>query len=1665
MSFFDDVGNFFGGIFGQKKKEDKPAIQQQNPINVSQQNPSTVPLINIPGATPVPVVNIAQPKLGGVNRPPEPTVQKPKSFFDQVGDVIGGAAKNVGNFANDAIKNTGGMINDFNTDPNNVPRNVIDYVTGYQNPLDGATLDYSQKDAQGRPLLVPKPKPTNIQEYADQGLGANLINELLIKPTVQAAPRLYNTIMGQDANNLPQWIKDANTNLGYKTGELQSNFQGQSNGISTPGDVGAAGIGTLNTVGDVAALIPLIGGALKLGIKGVSKTAGIATDAIGKLRGVESGVTAVDKQAESITAASRSAEEVTSTVKRPGEAPTVETPVNPSDPITTSPTTNKAPAITSANFDAPVTQAPQMPQAPKPFFPQEQVPTAPQLAGIPPVKAPVMASRPAPTPINSADEVTAAAQKAIDEATVNPPEVAPTPIETAPSITPAEAQAIKIANETPPVNSNAVAQAVEAQRVANAPTEAIAKAVPQYKSPNPKGKASVGGISKATYTTGDPNLDGIVHDSIIAHKGSAPTAEARGVALDSAGVDSVQRAKIRDIATHNVDRNTGKITADGKKQIEDVLTGNTAVEPTQKTTIGSSNVKQDAPAASQSVNPGEITQKAIADGNNSVLDSATNAGLDVSAADKEVNAILQQSKDTLESGSYGKLVVKQAKNSDNPGNREALTSAEQAIVDRVKPQLDTIREDLNARGLTDVDMGYIAYRNDYLPTTAKDELTAINNVEDVANKGFAAANSRAKSGKGLTDLQQEQGAEQALRDYLRTGELVKNLSPDQVKAIKLERRNAETVKLFEQDSNGNSTGLQLSDQEVTTARTQTEKVVDTENAAAIAEKRVADGDTSKAALSARDSAQQEAVDIGINKKVDDYLLLEKKTDARISEIRKDSSISPDTKKQLITQLESHLKDIANNTYYLQSTVRTNLLLGVGRIADQANKGVQAVTDVSTGLLSKVGANKSFNKSAGRDLYGDKSTSNAVWNGVKSNPALNKAKISRQTNSLIDTKRNEGKGFIAKAFGKYRVGGTTLTEAGSRYKIADKDATSYFTAKAQSEGITDTGKIIDYVNSNIGSKEWDRVHRSFFDARNSFTGIPTKGSIADKNVKLNVRTAIYDKLGSVPGLSRSMRENIADGITIPLVGFPKLIARLGIKGLDTTMLGARDFFKAAKINPTNDAEALQKALYVQSGIRSAQSGAALGALGVTLGASNMITGAYPSDPNERARWQRDKIQPFSLKLGDQYVDLGRYMGPLAFPIMIGATIGKGNPLGIPETTGAVIQQMLHNYGADSIGNVMTDVGDVMTGKKTILDLGTQYGAGIVAAFVPAASLLNTGGKAQDMVQGNAQPDTSGGFVDKLRAKFPVTRNGLPGKTDTVGDPITQGNAFNLLPGVSGGQNTTAKGESTDTTIKSEIDRLSGAGFETMPTSQNTNASDGKGKVISSILLNDPLYQSATDEQKAGYLKDVLAGTSTKDISLDISATGQQALMDAKILGDKKDAWLDDNTNNANYQTGMYDNAKAMKTLTEADKDITNAGGLLNKSISATVARDYKADYALKNEYKDTSQGEFKALLNPKSDTFSEETAQRLYNYDQARVKAGLPPKYNLAAAKKAAGGGGSKGFSFASLPSSLLGKSASGGSGKYSDGAPLFKPMADLSAPVTVAIPMGRNISVKRGVQL
>lgn len=1530
--FFGGIGNFFGDVFNPKKKVVQPVVQQPisrptAPPIASPNQPNIVAGVqmpqpfSLPGQTPI-------PQLGGVFAPTpavksaQPTIAPQKNLFDHIGDAV-----------RDTANNVGGAIHDFGTNPNNVPRNVIDYIAGINNPLDNASLDYHNIH-NGQPTLVPKAAPTNLDEFGNTSMGANLLNKFVATPAVDAAsfltriPETFataanvatgNTKGGLETTQNFQNVRNFLSGIvGNKTADTTVNREQQE--IST-GNYNKGG----NPVGDIFdAATNSLGIASLLPVGKLLAPAKEAVEGAGLLKG---GVDELPK--------------------------VIETPREPANPITTSPTTYKEPAITSPN--RPAVQAP----------------------------APAEIPRAAPT--------------------VEPPVIAP-----------AERIATQPVATQPAVVAKPVGGVVESREI------------PQYVSPVKNNKtASVAGTNSAKYATGDANLDNIVHDSIVAHKGTAGTAAARSEALTNAGITAEQQAKIRNLAVANVDKDTGIISDVGKQQISDVLNGTTASTVSKKVAPVSTVKPPTTTAPATTSELGSISKDAVSKG-------AIKSDADAAAVGQQVSDAIDKA--AIDAGSTWEKISKKlhAANADPKIKTYAdagLTKEEAAVAQKAATEADFVR------GRIDPSLKGGGSQDFYAPKQSVDEVGS----SQAYDPNLVNELHRDKKGGGIPASEVDHTTT-PYNHYIRRYLNAADAGTSRIKGM------------VEADGEGVATGAKLTPKAEADVHGHIQKMVDAHDEAA---RLTASGDIA-----------------GANKAID-------QADKSITDAIK--TASNDIPKN-VSGRQAIIKNLTDmREAYSQTMMRT---LGfsnvVNRVADQAQKATIVLTNKAIPIANKVSG------AIVKNAVGADASLSAVGGDARSLARqYSKGTLRNQLNrnfkasvSLAGVGRNPIVKGIAKADAAIRGVGTYITGAGDLSTEAAKLANMKILGDAQEAGITDRVGMEKYLRDNLTSPEYKDAYNRAEGTMAGYIGLPdatvsvdsAAGKVAS-GLSKHVDNAITTGLTKIGVPNRVARE-LNDTIMPTLSGFAGATARIGGKALNGLALGLPQINAALKLAKTGMPGATEQAqLMISRSLIDVVSTGGVIAGGALLGSQGHWTGGYPSDPNEQARWAKDGITPdsFEFDAGDKkfYVQPGRILGALAIPLNVAAALSSGqNPADAATET---INQFVDNLGGSSIIKHIADVSALLNGNDADK---ARAAKSLQTSLVPSTGLA---GNIANWTDGSKR--TADNALDTLKSRIPGARETLPVSVDSRGNPIP--NTKQISGGssiVAVAPNNGASNSQADP-VNSEIERLAtvtgadGKKLEITPTTSATNATNKNTQTLASALLNDPIYQKADDNGKAGMLKDVLQGTSTKGISTDISPVDQQALLDHKILGDAKaGVWLDDNKNASAYYTADYNNQKASGTLTQADEDITNAKGAKYKAVAAQVDSQQKATYQLKNNYGNTSQSEFKAMLNPKSDTFDTEAAQKLYDYDQARVAAGLPPKYNLAKAEKSGSGGGgsgSKSFAFANLPSSLVGtgSTGSGGSSGYAKDAPLFTPIAALKAPTGTAIPKGRTISVTKGVKV
>lgn len=776
--------------------------------------------------------------------------------------------------------------------------------------------------------------------------------------------------------------------------------------------------------------------------------------------------------------------------------------------------------------------------------------------------------------------------------------------------------------------------------------------------------------------------------------------------------------------------------------------------------------------------------------------------------------------------------------------------------------------------------------------------------------------------------------------------------------------------------------------------------------------------------------------------------------------------------------------------YIQSTIRTNMFSNVvNRALDHIGSNVVRATNQIAGAADSVASLATGKRilASGRDAK--------KIAGDYSKGALRR-NLMRDYRSSVAT---AGKGPLRKADAHFRAAGTLITGSSDLTTTSVKMTNRIMLARAQAEGITDKAGMEKYLREHINTPEYKELLTGVNDVYNGYLGLPTSiTSRMGTNGRFfsNVDNAVNKGLEKfAPVIPARVRRELNDLIMPALSGFAGATYRIGKKALNSSMAGVPGIYKGMKLMKEGGeaSREIGQMMIIRSMIDGLVGGVA-GAATVAAMVNDQMewTGAYPADDkNKAALWERQGIVPNSLRFktgqkdengNDVYVQIqpGRVLGPFAMPVVLPAVIKSGGSFG--EVFDGTLGQMLENMGAEGVLRNAGNISAALTGsgyqrEKAIENLMASAGFS-VSNVVPVAGAVNNVANATD----NVKRDTSGNrFTDSILNRNPVTRKNLPEKLDNLGDPVRNNTTVGsqaITTAVKPSAASTFGGQSRDN-ADAEMERLANAGYEdVMPGNDVKNTG---GQDDAKLLLKTDMYKSASDETKAEMLKTTLLGTKLKDVNKNLSPEDRTAMIQYKLQNeDQRDAWLDDNNNAASYYTAKYNNLRENKTLSADDNSLQNKDSVRYDMVEAQVNKKVNASAELKELYGTYSQSDFKKMLDPESEYHDPKTAELLYKYDEIRAKAGVSghkftnrQKFSLDF--KLSGGrggrGGSrgaagKGFTFASLPSSLVGTGSTGSGGsKYADNAPLFRPIADLKAPTSASIPRGRSISIKKGIHI
>ena len=340
--------------------------------------------------------------------------------------------------------------------------------------------------------------------------------------------------------------------------------------------------------------------------------------------------------------------------------------------------------------------------------------------------------------------------------------------------------------------------------------------------------------------------------------------------------------------------------------------------------------------------------------------------------------------------------------------------------------------------------------------------------------------------------------------------------------------------------------------------------------------------------------------------------------------------------------------------------------------------------------------------------------------------------------------------------------------------------------------------------------------------------------------------------------------VASEAMVPFSGVPSAIGGV-IR--DYSPLGAVKTLRMLIAAAGKDAP-VEPGLQAQLSLRASRAivGSSLIGLGYYMARKGSLTGSYPTDPGERARWQAEGKQPYSFYMNGEWHSLTG-VAPLGLLPLVGADvesaaargIQRGSPLDWEKQTAV---------GVGSMGKVLTEQ-SFLKGVSAITDAlndpersGARTAAGVLTSPVPTIAKQFWHG-----IDPTVRQATS--FPDLIKAQIPGAMSTLPPKLDQFGNPMTRGSGGGATGVARELLDITRTHAATPNAALEEMDRL-GVGLPTFgkgltlpgkkPTTLTPDEYNAKVKEFGPIklamvtsMIQEPWYQALPDDEKKLWLE--------------------------------------------------------------------------------------------------------------------------------------------------------------------------------------------------------------------
>ena len=277
----------------------------------------------------------------------------------------------------------------------------------------------------------------------------------------------------------------------------------------------------------------------------------------------------------------------------------------------------------------------------------------------------------------------------------------------------------------------------------------------------------------------------------------------------------------------------------------------------------------------------------------------------------------------------------------------------------------------------------------------------------------------------------------------------------------------------------------------------------------------------------------------------------------------------------------------------------------------------------------------------------------------------------------------------------------------------------------------------------------------------------RGAVADRPTPEMMNDAIEDgykltyisELGTVgKALSTFVKSSKVGQLIMPFTHIPLKILESAIQGTPAAFL---DGDTCAALAGKSGAVKQDKA------IARMVAGSAVGVWAVNMTLNDRLTGYGPTDQKERAQWLATGHQPYSVRIGDEWISFNRF-GSLGTMLGLYSNLAEIIPhmekdnstlyqaIGMAvHTTGRLMED---EVGMQGLAGLMEAIED--PGRK-----GARYVSNFAGSLLPYSSFQRQTASAMDPYMRETKS-----VVDGLRYYVPGLRQGLNPKRDWLGAPI-------------------------------------------------------------------------------------------------------------------------------------------------------------------------------------------------------------------------------------------------------------------------------------------------------